>query len=118
MNKKEILLKYKKKIKQLTKLNKLYFDKNQSSVSDEEYDILKKEIFSLEKKYGFLKSKNSPSEIVGYKPSKIFSKFQHKVPMLSLSNAFLEEDLYNFEKKIGSFFFNILKKNDIFSCNV
>ena len=110
MNKKEILLKYKKKIKQLTKLNKLYFDKNQSSVSDEEYDILKKEIFSLEEKYDFLKSKNSPSEIVGYKPSKIFTKFKHKVPMLSLSNAFLEEDLYNFEKKI----LNFLSKTNAF----
>ena len=49
---------------------------------------LKKEILDLEKKYKFLKNKNSPSKIVGYKPSKSFEKYKHKVPMLSLSNAF------------------------------
>ena len=110
MNKKEIQIEYKKKIKQLIKLNKLYFDKNESNVSDGEYDNLKREIFSLEKKYEFLKSKNSPSEVVGYKPSKLFSKVKHKVPMLSLSNAFDEEDLYNFEKKI----LNFLSKTNTF----
>ena len=57
----------------------------------------------LEKKYKFLKSKNSPSEYVGYKPSKNFKKFLHKIPMLSLANAFGEEDLLNFEKRILNF---------------
>ena len=41
----------------------------------------------------------SPSVKVGYKPSKRFEKFKHKVKMLSLSNAFNEEDLINFQKK-------------------
>ena len=40
------------------------------------------------------------SQVVGYKPSKNFNKYPHKVPMLSLANAFTEEDLINFEKKI------------------
>jgi len=62
-------------------------------------DFLKKEIISLEKKYSYLKSKISPQTQVGYKPSKIFKKVSHRVPMLSLSNAFTEEDLTNFEKK-------------------
>ncbi|MDC0326815.1 NAD-dependent DNA ligase LigA, partial [Candidatus Pelagibacter sp.] len=50
-----------------------------------------------------LSSKNSPKQIVGYKPSKNFNKVKHRIPMLSLSNAFDEEDLLNFEKKILNF---------------
>ena len=65
--------------------------------------LLKKEIINLEKKYKFLNHKNSPSKVVGFKPSKNFKKIQHKVPMLSLSNAFDEEDLINFEKKIKNY---------------
>ena len=72
-------------------------------VSDKEYDELKKEILSLEDKYKFLKSKESPSKIVGHKPSKNFQKALHRVPMLSLANAFDEEDLFNFEKRIYQF---------------
>ena len=74
MQKDLIKEKYKKKIKLLNKLNKFYYDKSKSIVSDKEYDELKAEIISLEKKYNFLKSKNSPSEIVGHKPSKNFKK--------------------------------------------
>ena len=61
---------------------------------------LKKIYLDLEKKYSYLNSQNSPSKIVGFKPSKNFKKVLHKVPMLSLANAFDEEDLINFEKKI------------------
>ena len=103
MNKKLIKDDYKKKISQINIYNKNYYDKNKSLVSDQEYDHLKKEIILLEKKYSFLKSKFSPSQTVGYKPSKNFSKSKHIVPMLSLANAFSEEDLNNFEKKILNF---------------
>jgi DNA ligase (NAD+) len=103
MNKKEILKEYKKKIKQIKKFDLYYYDKSSPLVSDQIYDNLKKEILSLEKKNNFLKSKDSPSEIVGYKPSKNFKKIMHKVPMLSLANAFSEEDLFNFEKKISNY---------------
>ena len=94
---------YLKKIKLILKCNKFYHDKSKPSISDQEYDILKKEIINLEKKFNFLNSKDSPSETVGYKPSKNFKKSKHKVPMLSLGNAFNEEDLKNFEKKIVNF---------------
>ena len=103
MNVKKIELLYKKKIKLLEKYNKEYYQKSKPSISDNEYDIIKNDILSLEKKYDFLKSKNSPSQIVGYKPSKTFKKVEHKVPMLSLSNAFSEDDLNNFESRILNF---------------
>ena len=110
MNKNKIKNIYNSKIKLFKKYNRNYFDNNNSLVSDQEYDELKKEILNLESKYNFLKSTNSPSTNVGFKPSKNFKKFQHRVPMLSLSNAFKEEDLKNFEKKI----LNFLSENEEF----
>ena len=103
MNKKKILSDYKKKIKSLIEYNKSYYDLNKSLVTDKEYDELKKYILILESNYSFLDSKNSPSKTVGFKPSKNFQKLPHRVPMLSLSNAFDKEDLINFEKRILNF---------------
>ena len=103
MNKKKILSDYKRKIKSLIEYNKNYYDANKSLVTDKEYDELKKNILILESNYSFLDSKNSPSKTVGFKPSKNFQKLPHKVPMLSLSNAFDKDDLINFEKKILNF---------------
>ena len=100
INKSKILKSYNNKIKLLDTYNKFYYEKSSPKVTDEIFDKLKVEIQLLEKKHDFLKSKNSPSKIVGYKPSKNFKKKKHKVPMLSLSNAFTEDDLINFEKKI------------------
>ena len=95
----EIKKEYSKKIKKIHEYNKSYYDENNSLISDQEYDNLKKEILELEKKYSFLNHEKSPSKIVGFKPSKNFKKVKHKVPMLSLSNAFSENDLINFQKK-------------------
>ena len=103
MNIKKIEALYEKKLKLLEKYNKEYYIDSNPSVLDKEYDFLKKDILSLEKKHNFLKSKNSPSRIVGHKPSKNFKKVDHKVPMLSLSNAFSEDDLNNFESRILNF---------------
>ena len=103
MNKDLIKEDYLEKIKLLQKYNKYYHDKNKPIVSDQEFDLLKKDIIDLEKNYKFLKNKQSPTESVGFKPSKNFYKVKHKIPMLSLGNAFNEEDLKNFEKKIVNF---------------
>ena len=100
MNKKKIETEYKKKIKRINQLNIFYYDKSRPLVTDAEYDELKKEILLLETNYNFLESKDSPSTIIGNKPSKNFTKVKHRAPMLSLANAFTEEDLANFEKKI------------------
>ena len=103
MNKKEVEKSYKNKIDKLKRYNESYFVRNKPIVSDSDYDKLKNEVLLLENTYKFLSSKNSPSETVGYKPSKNFKKVSHRVPMLSLSNAFSEEDLKNYEKKIINF---------------
>ena len=103
MNKKLIKNKYKGKIKLINIYNKKYYNDDVSEIPDSEYDTLKKEIILLEEKYNFLKDKNSPSLTVGHKPLRHFKKAKHKVPMLSLSNAFSEQDLENFEKKIKNY---------------
>ena len=94
---------YLKKIKKFKDHNRNYYDKNKPLISDTEFDKLKIEILNLEKRYKFLKNFYSPSKSVGFKPSKNFKKIKHKVPMLSLANAFSEEDLLNFEKRILNF---------------
>ena len=107
MKKKQIEEKYNNYINLFKKYNNYYYNKNKPIVSDREFDELKLKITHLEEKYNYLKSPDSPKNIVGHKPSKNFKKVLHKVPMLSLSNAFTEEDLLNFEKKI----LNFLSKN-------
>jgi len=103
MNKDIIQKEYQKKIKLLNYYNQKYYNENISEISDTEYDELKKNVIHLEKKHKHLKSKDSPTIKVGYKPSKTFKKVLHKVPMLSLGNAFSMEDLINFEKRIINF---------------
>ena len=103
MKESEIKNYYNKKIKELKKHNKLYFEKSSPKITDYQYDLIKKEIIDLEKKHIFLKSDFSPSNSLGYAPSKNFEKALHRVKMLSLSNAFNLEDLENFEKKIFNY---------------
>jgi len=55
------------------------------------------------KKYPFLRNDLSPSSAIGFEPSKKFKKVNHKIPMLSLANAFSEDDINNFIKKIKNF---------------
>ena len=112
MDKKKISKDYLHKIELLEEYNKNYYDKDNPIVSDQEYDLLKKEIIDLENSYKFLNNDRSPTKIVGFKPSKNFEKVKHKVPMLSLGNAFNEEDLNSFEKKIFNFL-SLNKKNII-----
>ena len=103
MSKKEIKEQYLKHIKLIQKHNEYYYDKSNPIIEDKDYDKLKKSILELENRYKFLKNKESPSESIGFKPSKSFKKVKHRMPMLSLGNAFNEEDLINFEKKISNF---------------
>ena len=93
---------YKRKIAKYKKYSKKYFEDSSPIVSDYNFDLLKKEILDLEKKFNFF-DKDSPSNTLGFAPSKNFEKYPHRVKMLSLANAFDEEDLINFEKKLKIF---------------
>ena len=115
MRKKEIVKIYIKKIHKLKKYDKAYFEDDSPLISDGDYDIIKQEILDLEKKYGYLKKKNSPSQKIGYKPSDRFKKVNHDVPMLSLSNAFSNENVEYFIQKIRNFLNLKNKANIVFS---
>ena len=78
MNKKKILDNYKKEIKKYKKYSEAYYDKNNPLISDSDFDEIKKKIIKLEKLYEFLKDPSSPTNSIGYKPSKNFEKVSHK----------------------------------------
>ena len=101
-NNSEILKQYKQKIELLKKHNKLYFNNDNPTISDSEYDDLKKEILNLEQKNKFLKNIYI-NKIVGSPPSNEFNKVKHLKPMLSLSNAFNKKDMDDFLSKIKNF---------------
>ena len=92
------------RVKELTalleKYNYEYYVLDNPSVSDAEYDRLMQELISLEKEYPELASPLSPTQRVGGQVQDEFKKVTHQRMMLSLANAFNEDDLYDFDKKI------------------
>lgn len=71
----------------------LYYVLDKPEISDRQYDALMKELRDLEGRYPHLVTSDSPSQRVGGEPAPGFGPVTHQVPMLSLENAFSEEDL-------------------------
>jgi len=98
--------KIKKRVKELTRLineyNTQYYTNDSPTVSDFEYDILIKELEYLESEYPEFKQVNSPNLQVGAKPSAIFTKQTHKVPMMSLSNSYSLQEIKDFETRVSN----------------
>lgn len=86
--------------KLLSQYSRQYYIFDDPSVTDAEYDALYKELVSIEEEYPELATKNSPSQKVGAKVSKDFKKVIHDQKMLSLENAFNEEDIQNFIDRV------------------
>ncbi len=86
--------------KLLSNYSRQYYIFDDPSVSDAEYDALYQELLSIESEYPQLATKSSPSQKVGAKISKDFRKITHKQKMLSLENAFNEEDIQNFVDRV------------------
>lgn len=70
-------------------------------ISDAEYDQLFRELQKLEREYPELITPDSPTQRIGAKPLKGFPEIEHRVPMLSLDNAFTEEDVHAFGERIA-----------------
>ena len=87
----------------ILKHNILYHQKDKPEISDENFDKLVRENNDLEKKFPHLILKNSPNKFIGSPLSKKFEKIQHKLPMLSLANAFNQNDLEEFIDRIRKF---------------
>ena len=80
-----------------------YYQEDAPVLSDAEYDALRLENNRLEVQYPHLIRADSPSKTVGAKPSGKFGKIKHSVPMLSLDNAFTDEDVSDFVERIKRF---------------
>jgi DNA ligase (NAD+) len=100
MNKEEAKIKIEKLKKEINKYRYAYHVLNQSLISDEALDSLKKELFDLENQYPEFITPDSPSQRVEGKPLKKFRKVEHKTPMLSLNDAFSEKDISDWYKRI------------------
>ncbi len=85
---------------QLNQLNYEYHVLDQPTVSDAEYDQLLRELINLEESFPQLKSPDSPTQRVGGAVLDMFEKVQHQSPMLSLGNAFGEQDLLDFDRRV------------------
>ena len=106
----------KKRLKNLASLidkhNKLYHQNDKPEITDKDFDDLVKENNELERKFPHLILENSPNKFVGSYPSKKFEKIIHKLPMLSLANAFNKNDVEDFIDRIRKFL-NISSKEII-----
>lgn len=72
------------------------------AVSDEEYDRLMRELVELEQQHPELVTPDSPTQRVGGTPTKEFPSVTHSVPMLSLANAYTEEEFGEFHRRVNS----------------
>jgi DNA ligase (NAD+) len=80
--------------------NHNYYVSDAPTIPDSEYDRLFRELQEIEKKYPELKTLDSPTERIGAEPLKSFDQVKHTIPMLSLDNAFTEDELKAFDRRI------------------
>jgi len=84
----------------LTRYNREYYELDEPSVPDSEYDRLFRELQALEQQHPELASPHSPTQKVGSKPLDKFEPVKHEVPMLSLDNAFSEDEFEAFSQRV------------------
>lgn len=77
-----------------------YYVENESDVSDYEYDMKMRELKGLEERYPALRSPDSPTVRVGGSAESMFTPVEHTVVMESLQDAFSEEELYEFDRRV------------------
>lgn len=85
--------------RRINRANYLYYVKDQPELSDAEYDALMRRLGELEAQYPQAVTPDSPTQRVGIAPQTEFATFEHRVPMLSLGNAFGEDELRAFDDR-------------------
>ncbi len=80
-----------------------YYAKDRPDLTDAEYDALRRRNLLIEKRFPKLKRDDSPSDKIGAAPSAKFEKAKHAVAMLSLDNAFNDDDVVDFAKRVRKF---------------
>ncbi len=89
--------------REIAEHDRLYYQHDQPAISDAGYDALRAANDALERRFPHLVRADSPSKRVGARPVEKFGKVQHRVPMLSLSNGFSDEDVTDFLGRIRRF---------------
>jgi len=89
--------------REIERHNYLYYTLDQPEVSDAEYDALFQELLKLEEQFPELVTQDSPTQRVGGAPLQKFAQVTHRIPMLSLENAFEEKDIREFDERIKRF---------------
>src|ERR1700761_1953581 len=90
--------------KEIAEHDRHYYLQDAPKVSDAEYDALRRRNAEIEARFPLLVRPDSPTHRVGAKISEKFAKVRHAVPMLSLDNAFSDEDVADFLGRVGRFF--------------
>ena len=85
--------------REIERHNRLYYNEDAPEISDAQYDELFRELAALEAAHPALVTPDSPTQRVGSSPSEGFAEVTHRVPMLSLANAFSAEDIANFDRR-------------------
>ncbi|MEM9359040.1 MAG: NAD-dependent DNA ligase LigA [Pseudomonadota bacterium] len=88
---------------EISRHDALYYQNDAPEISDADYDLLRQRNIAIEARFPDLVLPESPSERVGSAPANAFGKVRHRVPMLSLGNAFDEADVVDFEDRIRRF---------------
>lgn len=88
--------------KEINDHNYYYYVLNTPRISDFQYDHLLKELADLEEKYPDLRTDDSPTMRVGSDLTREFRQVKHKYPMLSLSNTYSEQEIFDFNKRVRS----------------
>ena len=86
--------------RQIEHNNRQYYELDRPEVTDAEFDALLRELIELETAYPELLTPDSPTQRVGSAPSAAFAKVTHRVPMLSLGNAFDRDEVREFDRRI------------------
>jgi len=88
---------------ELERHDNAYYQDDAPKISDSEYDALRKRFNAIEARFPEFVTSDSPSQKIGAAPSGKFKKIRHSVPMLSLDNAFAEQDVLDFVARIRRF---------------
>ena len=80
-----------------------YYQQDAPTISDAEYDVLRRRNEAIEARFPELARPDSPSQRVGAAPAERFEKVTHRVPMLSLGNAFGDEEVFEFFGRVRRF---------------
>ena len=100
MNKQQAKIRINELREEINNHNYLYYVLDSPEIPDSEYDRMLRELESLEQDYPDLIQNDSPTQRVGATPLDAFTEVQHEVPMLSLGNAFSDQEMIDFDRRV------------------